>query len=80
MPFFNDKSWLSDFGPLLVVYHDPLRMYQGSGCFREITQYENGLEIDFNLWPAEVLPRVVAEPELPEELDGGYSILPTRIE
>jgi aminoglycoside 6-adenylyltransferase len=75
MPLFGDKSWLSDFGPVLIVYHDPLRTYYGGECLREITQYETGLKIDFNLWPADVLSRVAASPELPDELDVGYTVL-----
>ena len=74
-PFLNDKSWLSDFGPILVVYHDPVRTYHGRACFREITQYEDGLKIDFDLWPVEVLASVAADAELPDELDVGYKVL-----
>lgn len=73
--YFADKSWLADFGPVLVVYHDPVRKYFGGECFREITQYETGLKIDFNVWPTEVLARVAAEPALPDELDIGYKVL-----
>lgn len=40
-----------------------------------VTQYENGLKIDFSLWPVELLQQVVADPKLPNELDAGYQVL-----
>ena len=73
--YLEDKSWLSEFGPVLVVYHDPPREHFGGPCFREIVQYETGLKIDFNMWPADVLARVATETALPDELDVGYIVL-----
>ena len=73
--YYEDKTWLSDFGPTLVVYHDPLRKKYGSDCFSEITQYATGLKIDFNVYPKEVLTRIAAAPALPDELDVGYAVL-----
>lgn len=75
MPYYRDRSWLGDFGPLLVVYHDPLRNERGHNCFREITQYENGLKIDFNVIPVALLLSMAAAAELPDELDVGYIVL-----
>lgn len=74
-PFYDSRGWLSDFGPLLVLYRDPLQLFHGSERFAYITQYEDGLKIDFTLWTAAVLPRVAAGPVLPEELDVGYALL-----
>ena len=73
--FFEDRSWLGDFGPVLVVYRDPLKRYYGEEKFAYITQYENGLKIDFTLLPVEILRRIVADPVLPPDLDVGYAVL-----
>jgi aminoglycoside 6-adenylyltransferase len=74
-PFFGDRTWLEDFGRVLVVYRDPIQPDHGIGTFAYITQYEDGTKIDFSLWPVELLRRIVADPELPEDLDIGYMVL-----
>jgi aminoglycoside 6-adenylyltransferase len=75
LPFYEERSWLEAFGPLLVVYRDPLEPYYGflRSCY--VTQYESGLKIDFTLWPVEILEQVVADPQLPDEFDAGYRVL-----
>jgi len=74
-PFYDSRAWLSDFGPLLVLYRDPLSLFHGLERFAYITQYEDGLKIDFTLWTAGILPRVAAQPALPDVLDVGYELL-----
>jgi aminoglycoside 6-adenylyltransferase len=74
-PFFEDRAWLSAFGPVLVLYRDPLTDERGMLRSGYVTQYENGLKIDFSLWPVEKLQEVVASAELPEEFDAGYRVL-----
>jgi aminoglycoside 6-adenylyltransferase len=74
-PFYESRAWLSDFGPLLVLYRDPLKLFHGLERCAYITQYENGLKIDFTLWTAGILPLVAVEPALPDELDVGYELL-----
>lgn len=74
-PFFEDRTWLEDFGRVLVVYRDPYSPKYGLDTFAYITQYENGLKIDFSFWPVEILPRVAADPVLPPVLDVGYTVL-----
>jgi aminoglycoside 6-adenylyltransferase len=74
-PFYEDRAWLEDFGRVLVVYRDPIRLDHGIGRFAYITQYEDGLKIDFTLWPVEMLSRIAAAPQLPDELDVGYAVL-----
>ena len=37
-PFFADRGWLEDFGRVLVVYRDPIRLVYGVGKFAYITQ------------------------------------------
>ena len=74
-PFYVDRAWLEAFGRVLVLYRDPLEPYYGFPKSAYVTQYESGLKIDFTLWPVEILQRVVAEPQLPEEFDAGYQVL-----
>jgi aminoglycoside 6-adenylyltransferase len=74
-PYFDDRAWLGDFGPVLVVYRDPVRLEYGLEKFIYVTQYENGLKIDFTLWPVEILRRLAETPELPPDIDLGYIVL-----
>ena len=74
-PFYKDRTWLEAFGQVLVLYRDPLILDGGLERSAYVTQYENGLKIDFSLWPVELLQRVVAEPHLPDEFDAGYRVL-----
>jgi aminoglycoside 6-adenylyltransferase len=74
-PFFEDRAWLEDFGRVLVLYRDPIQLEYGVERFAYITQYEDGLKIDFTLWPVEMLPQVVNAPVLPDYLDVGYAVL-----
>jgi aminoglycoside 6-adenylyltransferase len=73
--FFEDRTWLNAFGPVLALYRDPLEPYFGFMKSAYVTQYENGLKIDFTLWPVEILQHIVATPQLPDEFDAGYLVL-----
>ncbi|MFU8771730.1 MAG: aminoglycoside 6-adenylyltransferase [Anaerolineales bacterium] len=74
-PYFEDRSWLEDFGDLLVVYRDPIKLEKGFERFAYITQYEDGIKIDFTLWALEIMQQIVEAEELPEDLDVGYCLL-----
>lgn len=76
-PFYVDRSWLEDFGRVLVGYWDPIYREPDYDfeVFGNVIQYEGGLKIDFTLWPVELLRRIAAAPELPAELDAGYKVL-----
>jgi len=74
-PFFEDRAWLEAFGRVLVLYRDPLHADGGFETSGYVTQYENGLKIDFSLWPVEFLQQIAAGPELPVEFDAGYRVL-----
>ena len=73
--FFADRSWLHAFGSVLALYRDPLIVERGFQRSAYVTQYDDGLKIDFNLWPVELLRQIVAEPQLPREFDAGYQVL-----
>jgi aminoglycoside 6-adenylyltransferase len=74
-PFYEDRSWLEDFGRVLVVYRDRKRLEHGLERFAYITQYEDSTKIDFTLCYAKVLSRIAQEKSLPDELDVGYKVL-----
>lgn len=75
-PFFDDRSWLADFGPVLVRYRDPLRLEQGYERFTSVTQYASDfLKIDFTVMQVGLLRLLATQPELPPELDDGYRVL-----
>ena len=48
-PFFEDRSWLYDFGEVLVAYWDPIYPDQGIEQTGNVVQYADGLKIDFTL-------------------------------
>ncbi|MBN1400544.1 MAG: aminoglycoside 6-adenylyltransferase [Anaerolineae bacterium] len=74
-PFYADRGWLGAFGTVLALYRDPLDAYASDPTAGYVTQYEDGLKVDFSLWSLETLQRVVADPQLPDELDAGYRVL-----
>ena len=76
-PFFEDRSWLQDFGQVLVAYWDPIHPAPDYGIEKvgNVIMYEDGLEIDFTLWPVELLRQIAEAPTLPADLDVGYAIL-----
>ena len=76
-PFFEDRSWLGDFGEVLVAYWDTVEPEPDFGIEQtgNTVQYADGLRIDFRIWPVALLRRIAAAPKLPDELDAGYSVL-----
>jgi aminoglycoside 6-adenylyltransferase len=76
-PFVEDRTWINDFGEVLVVYWDPVHPDPDFGTEKiaNVTQYASGLKIDFTLWPVSLFEKIVAAPALPAELDAGYRVL-----
>jgi len=76
-PFFEDRSWLEDFGEVLVAYWDGIEPDpdHGVGQTGNVVQYADGLKIDFRLWPLILLRRILDGPTRPDELDAGYAVL-----
>jgi aminoglycoside 6-adenylyltransferase len=76
-PYYQDRSWLSEFGDVLVTYWDPIYKSTQTGLeiFGNVVQYESGLKIDFTLWPIEQAQKVAANESLPPDLDVGYVVL-----
>ena len=76
-PFVTDRAWLNDFGETLVVYWDPVYPNPIFGIEQcgNVTQYADGLKIDFTLWPVALFQQIVSVPTLLAELDAGYRVL-----
>ena len=76
-PFHEDRGWLRDFGDVLVVYVDPIYSDPDTGTekFGNVTQYADGLKIDFTLYSIPWLQQAVRAESLPTELDAGYRVL-----
>ena len=76
-PFFEERSWLEDFGEVLLVYWDPIYTDPDYDIEKvaNVTQYVDGLKIDFTLWPVELLQKILQAPALQAELDAGYRVL-----
>jgi aminoglycoside 6-adenylyltransferase len=76
-PFVTDRTWLNDFGEVLVAYWDPIHADPVFGIEKcsNVTQYADGLKIDFGLWPVVLFEQIVTAPALPTELDAGYQVL-----
>ena len=76
-PFFEDRSWLDNFGDVLVAYWDPIHLDPDYSIEKvaSVIQYADGLKIDFTLWPVELLQEIIQAPVLPAELDAGYRVL-----
>jgi len=76
-PFADDRAWINDFGDVLVVYWDPIQPDPDFGIdyIANVTQYADGLKIDFTLWSVALFQQIVAAHALPAELDAGYRVL-----
>lgn len=72
---YIDDRWLGDFGKVLTVYRDPIRIEYGFERFTRVTQYEDGLKIDFSVWPVGLLKSILELPALPDYLDIGYRVI-----
>jgi aminoglycoside 6-adenylyltransferase len=77
-PFFVDRAWLQDFGQVLVAYWDPIHPapdFVGIEQVGNVVLFQDGLKIDFILWPVESLQQIARSPALPANLDLGYAVL-----
>jgi len=76
-PLLADRTWINDFGEVLIVYWDPVHtdgIFDIDQC-ANVTQYADGLKVDFTLWPVALFQKMIAAPALPAELDAGYRVL-----
>jgi aminoglycoside 6-adenylyltransferase len=73
--YLESDAWLEHFGRVLTVYRDPIHIEFGLGRFIRVTHYEDGTKIDYTVYPVDLLTRIAREPELPADLDVGYTVL-----
>ena len=73
----NMRTWIGDFGEVLVAWWDPIPSDPNTGIERtgNVIQYADGLKIDFGLWSVAFLESLAAHATLPAELDAGYRVL-----
>jgi aminoglycoside 6-adenylyltransferase len=72
--FGTDFSWMADYGASMVEWGDKGELCGLPTYFRSAV-YEDYVKIDYTVWPVELLDRIAAAAELPEELDEGYRVL-----
>jgi aminoglycoside 6-adenylyltransferase len=73
--FHSSRDWLAAFGTVLAMYRDPVYEQDGLNWSANVVQFDQGLKIDFTLWPVEMLQKVAQQVTLPEEFDAGYRVL-----
>ncbi len=73
-----DRGWLSDFGEVLISYWDPVEVREETGAIGvgNITNYVDGLKIDFSLWSRQRYADVTWGAEPDPELDAGHHTCP----
>jgi aminoglycoside 6-adenylyltransferase len=72
--FLRNDVWLSAYRPPLARWGDEDELFGLGTTFRGVV-YDDGVKIDFTIWPEELLARVAERDELPEGLDVGYRVL-----
>jgi aminoglycoside 6-adenylyltransferase len=72
--FLADGAWQSRQGTPAARWGDEAQLLGLGTSFRGVV-YEDGLKIDYTIWPAELVRRVAEQTELPEGLDVGYRVL-----
>lgn len=73
----EDQAWLADFGEVLVSYWDPVQRDERTGAVwvGSVTNYVNGLKIDFGVWSPQRLADVTSGPDPHPEFDAGHLVL-----
>lgn len=65
--FVADDAWASGYGQPLVRWGDQHELYGWTTYFRWVI-YSDGVRVDYTVWPAVLLERVLEEAALPEDL------------
>jgi aminoglycoside 6-adenylyltransferase len=72
--FSREAAWVSDYGQPMVRWGDQGQLYGLTTYFHGVV-YEDGVKIDYSVWPEALLDRVSAQAALPDRLDVGYRVL-----
>jgi aminoglycoside 6-adenylyltransferase len=70
----NDEDWINHFGEVLVRFNDHIPR-EGYDSYTRLVLYEDGVKIDFSVWPVALLNKITDRPTLPDDLDIGYRVL-----
>ena len=73
-PVAEDDGWLAGIGTPLVRFRDTFQI-QGFETLARLALYEDYTKLDYMVWPAALLRRVVETQRLPDLLDWGYRVL-----
>jgi len=73
-PFADDDGWLAGIGTPLVRFRDASEI-EGFETLARLVLYEDSTKVDYMVWPAALLRRVVESGQLPDLLDWGYRVL-----
>jgi aminoglycoside 6-adenylyltransferase len=74
LSFAADESWVSRYGRPAARWGDESELLGLLTSFRGVV-YEDGVKVDYTIWPEAMLERVSAQTALPEGLDVGYRVL-----
>jgi aminoglycoside 6-adenylyltransferase len=72
--FLHDAEYVSAYGRPLARWGDEHELLGLHATFRGIV-YDDGVKIDFTIWPQQLLVRIAEQETLPEDLDVGYRVL-----
>ncbi len=73
--WYEDRSWIEDWGEILVGFVEPPALEYGIEDFGCVIIYADGTKIDYTIMPVEIFRQVVAEPNLRGGWDDGHVVL-----
>jgi aminoglycoside 6-adenylyltransferase len=74
-PFHANPAWLAGYGLPLVVFRNPIGVENGFESFAFITHYQDGVKIDYSLYPLAYFDWLGRQARLPADLDYGFRVL-----
>ncbi len=72
--FVANEDWIAAYGTPMVRFNDSIDVL-GFATVSRLVLYEDGVKIDYMLWPAALVRRVAGSSTLPDLLDWGYRVL-----
>ena len=72
--FVADSAWTQGYGAPLAWWGDDDKVLGERAHFRGVV-YEDGVKVDWSIWPESLLERVAGADPLPDDLDVGYRVL-----
>lgn len=72
--FVAGRSWTHGYGKPLASWGDETEVFEQMTYFHGVV-YDDGVKVDYKIWPRDLLERMPAGAELPDNLDVGYRVL-----